>query len=152
MDKALGIQRVSRLEILLAMADILSLHCTHNPQTHHIINKHTIDLLKPGAVLINTARGELVDLDALHSALRSERVAAAGLDVIEIEPPVNPVPELLRAYRAREEWLMGRLIITPHVAYYCKDAVDDMRRKSAETMRDVLFDDIQSNLIELSAW
>ena len=152
MDKALGIKRISTLENLLGQADVLSLHCTHNPQTHHIINQHTIKLLKHGAVLINTARGELVDLEAVYSALRSERLAGAGLDVVEVEPPVEPLPALLRAYRAREEWLMGRLIITPHVAFYCKESVEDMRRKSAETMRDVLFDGIPSNLIQLSAW
>jgi C-terminal binding protein len=75
-----------------------------------------------------------VDLDAVSDALRTNRLAGAGLDVVPVEPPVEPVPDLLRAYREREPWLEGRLIITPHSAYYSPDAWADIRRKSAETM------------------
>ena len=58
----------------------------------------------------------------------------------------------VKAYRAKEEWLMGRLVITPHVAFYSPEAVADMRLKSAETMRDVLFDGLDTNVIDPSSW
>jgi C-terminal binding protein len=74
-------------------------------------------------------------------------VSGAGLDVLPVEPPTDPVPELLRAYRAREPWLEGRLIITPHSAFHTPEAWEDIRRKSAETMRAALMGDRPQNLI-----
>jgi phosphoglycerate dehydrogenase-like enzyme len=65
-------------------------------------------------------------------------VDPVGLDVLPVEPPVEPIPELLRAYRAREPWCEGRLIITPHSAFFTPEAWDDTRLKSAETMRAAL--------------
>src|SRR5207302_17387 len=83
--------------------------------------------------IVNDARGPILDLDALYELLRSEHIAGAGLDVLPQEPPVEPVPELLRAYRAREKWLEGRLVITPHSAWLTPHSWDDTRRKSAAT-------------------
>jgi C-terminal binding protein len=98
-------------------------------------------------VVVNTARGTILDIDALGEALRSGRIAGAGLDVIPVEPPVEPVPALLRAYRARESWLEGRLIITPHSAYLTPEAHRDIRIKSAETMRAALLTNRPQNVI-----
>jgi C-terminal binding protein len=70
--------------------------------------------------------------------MRADHVSAAGLDVIPIEPPADPIPGLLRAYRDREPWQEGRLIITPHSAFHTPEAWDDIRRKSAETMASAL--------------
>ncbi|MHA1598778.1 MAG: 2-hydroxyacid dehydrogenase [Alphaproteobacteria bacterium] len=78
------------MESLLAASDFLSLHCPLTPDTRHLLNADTIALLPPGAVVINTARGPIVDDDALIAALKSGRVAAAGLDVFEGEPQINP--------------------------------------------------------------
>src|SRR5206468_10119773 len=97
-------------------------------------------LLPQDAVVVNTARGTSLDIDALGEAIRSGQIAGAGLDVVPVEPPVEPVPELLRAYRAREPWLEGRLIVTPHSAYWTPEAARDIRVKSAETMRAALTD------------
>ena len=88
-----------------------------------------------------------IDLDALCDGLRSGHVAGAGLDVLPVEPPVEPIPELLRAYRAREEWLEGRLVITPHSAWLTPHSWQDTRRKSAETMRAALLTNRPQNVI-----
>lgn len=140
-DKAIGIKRVFSVEDLLSTADTISIHAVSTRETRGIINDTTLALVKPGAVLINTARGDIVEFDALERALRSGRLAAAGIDVIAgKEPPPEPLHPLLRAYRDKESWLMGRLVITPHVAYYTQEAVYETQVKSAETIRDVLLD------------
>jgi len=75
---------------LLRVSQFLSLNAPESPQTHHVLNSKTIGLLPPGAIVANAARGGLVDDDDLIAALRSGRVAAAGLDVFEGEPKLNP--------------------------------------------------------------
>jgi C-terminal binding protein len=151
-ELALGITRVRDMNQLYSRSDIISLHCSHNPSTHRLINKTSLSAIKPSAILINTARGELVDLSALENALRTNQLAAAGIDVIETEPPQEPLPGLIKAYREREGWLMGRLVITPHAAWYSPESLVDMRVKSAETMRDVLFDGMETNVIDPDSW
>ena len=89
----------------------------------------------------------ILDIDALEQVLREGHVAAAGLDVIPEEPPGTSIPSLLRAYRDREEWLTGRLIICPHIAFHTPEAWDDIRLKGAETMRDVLVEGLNTNVI-----
>ncbi len=106
-----------------------------------------LKLLRRGAVVVNTARGPIVDLDALAALLRDGHLAGAGLDVVPVEPPVEPLPELLRAYRAREPWLEGRLVVTPHAAYYSPEAIRDTRVKAAETMRAALLTNRPRNVI-----
>jgi len=97
--------------------------------------------------VVNTARGPIIDIDALATVLRDGHLAGAALDVIPVEPPVEPVPELLRAYRAREKWLEGRLLITPHSAFHTPQSWDDIRRKSAETMAAFLLSNAAQNVI-----
>lgn len=89
---------------LLAVADVLSLHCPASAETHHFLNAARISLLPAGAIIINTARGAVVDDEALIAALRSGRVWAAGLDVYEGEPAVHP------AYRA-----LPNTFLLPHL-------------------------------------
>lgn len=79
---------------LLAESDVLSLHTPLNEKTRQIINRHTLSLMRPGAVLVNTARGELVDEDALAEALRKGTLMGAGLDVFAVEPPPRDHPLL----------------------------------------------------------
>jgi C-terminal binding protein len=133
-DLALGIERERTLAALLRRADTLSIHAPLTAETRGLIGAAELALLPPGAVLVNTARGPILDIDAVEAALRTGTLAGAGLDVLPTEPPTEPVPNLLRAYRAREAWLEGRLIITPHSAYHSPEAWQDIRTKSAETM------------------
>jgi phosphoglycerate dehydrogenase-like enzyme len=146
-ELALGIARARRIEDLFAQADTLSIHTPLTRTTRGLVNERLLRLMPPGAVLVNTARGPVLDLDALERCLRDGPLAGAGLDVLPEEPPGPEIPSLLAAYRAREPWLAGRLIVTPHSAYHSPEAVEDIRRKSAETMRDVLIEGSGTNVI-----
>jgi C-terminal binding protein len=146
-ELALGIGRAKTLEDLLRQSDVLSLHAPLTPQTRNMLGAAELALLPQGAVVVSTARGPMIDIDALEAALRSFHLAGAGLDVVPVEPPVEPVPGLLRAYRAREKWLEGRLVITPHSAFHTPEAWDDIRRKSAETMAAALLTNTPQNVI-----
>jgi len=146
-DRALGITRCKTLDELLSGADVLTIHAPDTKGTRGMIGAAQLAKLPKDAIVVNTARGTSIDIDALEAALRSGHLAGAGLDVIPVEPPVDPVPGLLAAYRAREPWLEGRVIITPHSAFHTPDAWLDIRTKSAETMRDVLVDGGRSNVI-----
>jgi lactate dehydrogenase-like 2-hydroxyacid dehydrogenase len=78
------------LDALLAASDVVSLHCPATPATRHLMDARALALIKPGAVLVNTARGDVVDEAALVAALEGGRLAGAGLDVYEGEPRVHP--------------------------------------------------------------
>ncbi|TDH62266.1 C-terminal binding protein [Dankookia rubra] len=146
-DRALGIQRARSMEELLAQSDVLSIHCPLTRTTRGLIGERELRMLPRNAVVVNTARGPILDIDALERCLRDGHIAGAGLDVIPEEPPKDPIPSLLRAYRAREAWLEGRLVITPHIAFHSPEAWDDIRLKGAETMRDVLVEGRRTNVI-----
>jgi len=94
------------LDALFREADVVSLHAPYNASTHRMINDRTLGLMKPEAILVNTARGELVDEDALHRALKDGRIWAAGLDAYDREPPdpKNPL------------FTLPNVVLTPHAA------------------------------------
>ncbi|MBV8889903.1 MAG: C-terminal binding protein [Alphaproteobacteria bacterium] len=146
-ELALGINRAASLEDMLRQTDTLSIHTPLTPETRGILGYDQLSLLRRDAVVVNDARGPILDLDALARLLREGHIAAAGLDVLPQEPPVEPIPELLRAYRAREPWLEGRLVITPHSAWLTPESEHDTRRKSAETMRAALLSNRPQNVI-----
>ncbi|WP_437203103.1 C-terminal binding protein [Planctomicrobium sp. SH664] len=149
-DKSLGIQRAETLEELLAEADIVSLHCPRTPETHHMINDSTLQLMKPGAYLVNTARGGVVDAHAVLRAIESGHLRGAGLDVLEVEPP-DPADPLIRAWRDPAHPAYGRVIINPHAAFYSEEGLDDMRIKGSENCRRVLLGHFPRNVVnELS--
>lgn len=112
----------------LSKADFLSLHCPLTPQTRHLINARTLGLLKPGCFLINTARGGLIDEDALAKALHSDQIAGAALDVLSTEPPI-PVNPLLNA---------PRCIITPHIAWATIEARCKLLQITIDNIRQYL--------------
>ena len=90
LENMLGARYEPDLERLVAEADILSLHCPGSPETHHILSASRLAGMKRGAVVVNTARGELIDEEALVGALESGHLGGAALDVFEHEPAVNP--------------------------------------------------------------
>jgi len=146
-ELALGIGRAPTLEDLLRQTDTLSIHTPLTRETRGLLGHGELSLLPAGAVVVNTARGPIIDVDALLALLRSGHIGAAGLDVLPVEPPVDPIPEILRAYREREPGLEGRLVITPHAAWLTPESEHDTRRKSAETMRAALLTNRPQNVI-----
>ncbi|WP_226951308.1 C-terminal binding protein [Rhizobium terrae] len=136
-EKAVGYERVERLADVLAQSDIVTLHCPATAETRGMLDADGLAQLKPGAILVNTARGELLgDLDPLEKALRSGHLAAAAIDTLAQEPPGQH--PLLSAWRNREDWLAGRLVITPHNAFYSDHAAVEMRTNAARTVRILL--------------
>ncbi|MDP9129638.1 MAG: D-2-hydroxyacid dehydrogenase, partial [Candidatus Binatota bacterium] len=101
---------------LFRQADFITLHCPLTPDTKNLINPQTLGLMKPGAFLINTARGALVDEPALIKALRAKRIAGAALDVITQEPPPSDHPIVVAAT------VLDNLIVTPHTAWSSSEA------------------------------
>jgi len=136
-ELGLGYRRVGSLAALLATSDVVSLHCPLTEGNRDLIDEAALRAIKPDALLINTARGGLVDLVALEAALREGQLGGAGLDVLPGEPP-DPEHPLIQAFRRREPGLDGRLLLTPHVAWFSAAGRADLRRKSAETVRDYL--------------
>ena len=103
------------LEELLSRSDIVSLHCPLNEDSRGMINKDTIAKMKPGALLINAARGPVVDSQALADALNSGYLGGAGIDVFETEPPLDPAHPLLHSKNT---------IVTPHVAFASAESME----------------------------
>jgi D-3-phosphoglycerate dehydrogenase len=122
------------LEELLAEADIITLHCPLTDETAEMVDEQFLRLMKPGASLVNTARGKILkDLDCIEDALKSGHLTSVALDVLPDEPPRDH--SLIRAWRDDENWLRGRLIINPHAAFYSERAFYEMRYKATETVR-----------------
>jgi len=110
------------LDRLLAESDYVTLHCPLTAETHHLIDATALARMKPTAVLVNTARGGIVDTAALTGALAAGRLGGAGLDVTEPEP-LEPGHPLLH---------MEQAIVTPHAAWYSEEGRADLKRRVAE--------------------
>jgi glyoxylate reductase len=95
------------LDQMLARMDIISIHCPHTPATYHLLSARRLKLIRPDAYIVNTARGEVIDENALVRQLTDEKLAGAGLDVFEHEPAVSP--KLIRLARA------GKVVLLPHL-------------------------------------
>jgi phosphoglycerate dehydrogenase-like enzyme len=129
-EKALAVERAYELPDLLRQVDIISFHTPLTDETRHMADEAFFAQLKPDSIVVNTARGPIIKLDALETALRDNRVRAAGLDVVEMEPP-DPAHPLIQAWRNREGWIAYRLVITPHAAFVCEEAYHELRLKAA---------------------
>ena len=111
---AMGIDYVA-LDELMRVSDIITLHVPLNGETKHLISRELLTLCKPTAILINTARGNVVDMSALAESLRDGRIAGAGIDVYEKEPPLPSDHALLDA---------PNCVLVPHVGYATREAFD----------------------------
>lgn len=107
-----GMEKAKDLDSLFAECDVVSLHCPLAPDTYHLVDERRLNLMKPEAILINTSRGPLIDETALANALKSGKIHAAGLDVMEKEPPASDNPLLS----------VDNCFITPHIGWATLEA------------------------------
>jgi D-3-phosphoglycerate dehydrogenase len=107
---------------LLARADVVSLHVPLTDESHHLIDAASLAAMKPGAILVNTSRGPLVDTDALRASLASGHLGGAALDVLEHEPPSSEDPLVQR----------DDVVITPHAGFYSEESLRELQRKAVE--------------------
>lgn len=125
-------------DVLCRESDILSLHLPLTEGTHHLISREVITSMKPGAILVNTARGALVDSAALIDALESGHLGGAALDVVEGEAGLYHFNKMSDQIKNRSLSIlkdMPNVIVTPHMAFYTREAVEQMARCSLEACR-----------------
>jgi len=121
----MGIQKATDYDEVFRVSDVVSLHCPLNTQTKHLVNAERLAMMKPSAILINTGRGPLIDEQALADALNSEKIYAAGVDVLTQEPP-----------RAGSPLIGARnCYITPHVAWATRAARERLDKIAFENVR-----------------
>ena len=115
-----GVERASTLESLLEASDIVSVHVPLLDETRGLIGAEMLERMRPGAVLLNTSRGPIVDVDEVLQALESGRLGGAGIDVFPTEPPDRDSFEGI-----------GNLVVTPHAAFYSDEAIVESQTKAA---------------------
>ena len=131
-------------DALLAESDIITLHVPYLPENHHLLNMEAFAKIKKGAFVVNTARGELIDTEALVDALKSGQVAGAGLDVLEEERVLKDEIELVKGIESIHELKvliqdhalidMPRVVITPHIAFFSREAYHEILATTAENI------------------
>jgi D-3-phosphoglycerate dehydrogenase len=137
-----GVQKVDRLEDMLPECDFLTLHCPGGAETRHMIDAARLACLKPGAYLVNTARGTIVEEAALVEALASGRLAGAAIDVYDPEPPLPGCP-LLR---------LDNVIVTPHFCAMTEESLRNMGLAVAQGVLDALAGRRPQYLVDEAAW
>lgn len=119
------VARVGLME-LFTQSDVISIHVPLNDKTRGMVGKHLLGAVRPGAMLVNTARGAIVNLDHLLAALDAGRLDGAALDVLPIEPPPADDPIMKHP----------RVLLTPHAAFYSVEGERELRRKAAQNLVD----------------
>jgi D-3-phosphoglycerate dehydrogenase len=137
-----GVQKADRLEEMLPRCDFVTMHCPGGTETRHMINAHTLALMKPSAYLINTARGSVVDEAALVEALQQEQIAGAAMDVFDPEPP-RPGNPLLH---------MDNVIVTPHFCAMTAESLYNMGTMVAQGVLDALDGQQPQFLVNPEVW
>ncbi len=143
LSEVLGFEYVS-LENLLAISDVITLHVPYMKATHHLMNKESFKLVKKGAILINTARGSVVDTEALIDALDKKILSGAGLDVFEGEEVIKEEKQLLYSPKnlevltslVKDHILLSKdnVVFTPHIAFYSKEALERILETTVENI------------------
>lgn len=145
------------LDELLERSDVVTLHCPYNEHTHHLLDHDNLARIKPGAVLINTARGGLVNSEALLASLQDGRLSAAGLDVIEEEAHIKEERQILsREFRAQTDlhkMLVGQVLIhlpnvlvTPHNAFNSREALLRILDTTASNIESFVSGDVRNTV------
>lgn len=142
-DKALGVTLLS-LDELMAVSDIVSVHTPLTPETTQIVGAAQLAKMKPHGILINTARGKCVDVQAVAESLRDGKIGGAGLDVLPDEPPAKD-DLIVRLWQQGDPPV--NLILTPHNAFYTEQSREEMRTKAAMEVRRVLIGGKPRNVV-----
>jgi phosphoglycerate dehydrogenase-like enzyme len=133
---------LTALDAMLPQVDVLTLHAPLTPATHRLLGAHELALLRPHAVVVNTARGDLVDQAALVEALAERRVAAAGLDVFEREPPAPDEPILA----------LPNVVVSPHASSHTELGLERTAEAVLANLRDVLDGRLPASCLNPRAW
>jgi D-3-phosphoglycerate dehydrogenase / 2-oxoglutarate reductase len=120
-----GVKQVE-LDVLLSQSDVVSIHCPLVDETRNMFNADAFAKMKPSAILVNTARGEIVEAPALVDALKTGKIRAAGIDVMPNEPPCAEDWDAIKG--------LDNLVITPHVAWYSEDSIVELQQRVARNV------------------
>lgn len=137
MDKALGVRRVESFKELLTSAHILSFHCPLTDETRNMVSAKEISQIQHSSFLVNTARGGVVDTEAVVDALAHGSIRGAGIDVLEKEPP-DEDSKVIQAWKDPGHPAHDRFILNPHTAFYCEEGETEYRTKGAQEVRRAL--------------
>ncbi|PHP28624.1 2-hydroxyacid dehydrogenase [Limimaricola cinnabarinus] len=141
LEAELGARWWPSLDQMVAQCDVLSINCPHTPATYHLVNARRIALMKPGAVVVNTSRGEVIDENALTRALRAGEIAGAGLDVFEQRREINPrlraLPNVVLLPHMGSATVEGRLAMGERVIANIEALAQGVRLPDLVTPRDV---------------
>lgn len=129
------------LEQLLASSDVVTIHVPLTKETRHLIGKAELALMKNSAILVNTARGSVIDQEALVDSLRKRQIRAAGLDVLAVEPP-DPNDPILR---------LDNVIVTPHIGWYSEESSSRLQEYTALEAKRILTGEAPRNLVNPQA-
>ncbi len=144
-NKSLGFYKVKSLKELLLKSDVLSLHVPITNETQKILNSKNLKNLKKNSILINTARGELIDENYLTQLIQQKYFYGVGLDVLASEPPKNNLKII-------KLWRSGRynIILSPHGAFYSEESYKEMRKKAVITAKNFILKKDLTNCVNLS--
>ncbi len=140
--EALGVTLVDDIDDIIEQADVISLHAPATEENHHLIGAEQLDKMRPSTILINTARGPLVDETALYHALKNGQIAAAGVDVFDPEPPEESNPL----------FTLPNVIVTPHMAAHSAEGLERMATMAAEGILQVLRNEYPSHIYNPEVW
>jgi D-3-phosphoglycerate dehydrogenase len=138
--RAAGVEPLS-LQAALEEADLVSVHVPLTDETHHLIDAQALARMRPGAFIVNTSRGPVIDSSALVEALKAGRLGGAGLDVVEPEPPP-------RDHELRQ---LPNVVLTPHTAFYSEESQRELQRRAAEEVARVLRGEQPRSLVNAEA-
>ncbi len=138
--KSLGVQ-YKPLEEVLKESDIVSLHCPLTPETHHIINKESLSIMKPEAMLVNTSRGKLVDTSSVIEALKDEKLGQLAIDVYEQEEKLffrDLSEQIIRDDQISRLMNFHNVLITAHQGFFTKESMEQITQSTLENINDFI--------------
>ena len=139
-------KRFDQLEDLLENSDIISFNAPSNKLTKKMINREFISKMKMGSSFVNTARGDVIEnIDEFYEPLKKGIINSIAFDVLPEEPPGES--KIIKAWRNRENWIDGRVIINPHTSYYSKESFIEMRTKAALNVKRIIDGKVPYNII-----